>query len=137
MILTTNTNSGSRAEKEYFATNHHDKHIKNIPKNALIKCYQYQMVLMLVCSGSFSIKSDVRQGQGNTTALTLCFKESKTLKCFESESWFAFLFNNQALNPYMHTDTDKQENSFFLWEILIFADLITDSFQGRIPEGEA
>lgn len=85
----------------------------------------------------FFITSDVYQGRENTTSLTLCFKESKRLKCFESESCFAFLFNNQVLNAYMHIDTHKQENSFFLWEIFIFADLITDSFWGRISEGEA
>lgn len=66
-------------------------------------------------------------------ALTLCFRENKitTLKGFESEKYFAFLFNNLALYAYMHTGRHKQENSFFLWKIFIFTDLITDSFEGR------
>lgn len=73
------------------------------------------------------------------TTLTLGFRENKimTLKCFESEIYFAFLFNNPALEAYMHTDRHKQENSFFLWKIFTFTDLITDSFWGRRQEGKA
>lgn len=54
-----------------------------------------------------------------------------TLKCFESENYFAFLMNNRALAAHMHTDRHKQENSFFLWKMFVFTDPVTDSFWGR------
>lgn len=42
-----------------------------------------------------------------------------TLKCFESENYFTFLFINLALAAYLHTDRLKQENSFFLWKLFL------------------
>lgn len=60
----TQTNSRSRVlHKEYFGTNHHNNLSLTYLKYRLnIKFYQKQMELMLVCSASFSIRSDACQG---------------------------------------------------------------------------